>query len=138
MDLIINRLSRMEKIWLIDMKKSDDSMTALHLTALNNHTQMLEKLIRLDRIDPNTKCWNSQTALHFAVARLNFEACEKLVELGVERSPSRIIDLNLQDQDGHTPLHVLLVAFSIANVWSASKSGLGGTNQVFIGLKLMI
>lgn len=127
MTQMIEKLNQLEKVWLIDLKKSDDNMSALHLAALNNHAQMLERLLQLDRLDANVKCWNNKTPLHFAVARLGYESCEILVRLGVERAPPRYIDLNLQDADGNTPLHDLMSAYTIANVWNACKTG---TTQV--------
>lgn len=114
----------------MDLKKSEDNMTALHLAALNNHTDILKLLFSIDRVDPNAKCWNNQTPLHIAVCRLNYEACEAIVTLDSQsRSFNRSIDVNIQDLDGHTPLHCLMLAYSIATVKKGCKNG---TNEVNI------
>lgn len=118
MTLLIEHLRYVDKLWLMDLKKNEDSMTCLHLAALNNHTQMLELLLELvgtDRLDVNAKCWNNQTPLHFCVARVSYEACEILFRMSTH---GRSIDVNHQDNDGHTPLHDLMIAYSIANVWN--------------------
>lgn len=134
MSLITEHLRFVEKLWLMDLKKSEDNMTALHLAALNNHTQMLEQLLEFvaDRVDVNSKCWNNRTPLQLAVARLSFEACEILFRMSAAAHHHRPIDVNHQDNDGHTALHDLMLAYSIANIWhyaSASNNNLVKYNK---------
>ena len=115
MKLLQSHLSKIDKNWLINLKKSDDNMTPLHLAALNNHTDIIKCIINMDGVDANAKCLNNQTPLHFAVARLNYDACEALLNRELYMPGTKAVDVNIQDVDGHTPFHCLMLAYSIAN-----------------------
>lgn len=61
-------LEKLVRKWIIDEKK-DDGYTALHLAALNNHTQVAELLIKLGKANMDLQNINLQTPLHLAVER---------------------------------------------------------------------
>lgn len=91
-------LSKLSRPWIVDEKK-DDGYTALHLSALNNHCEVAELLVRAGaRMDLQNV--NLQTALHLAVERQHTSIVRLLVSSGA--------DLNVCDKDGDTPLHEAL------------------------------
>ncbi|UXI16987.1 cytochrome c oxidase assembly factor 4 [Sarcoptes scabiei] len=92
-------LDKLPRSWIIDEKK-DDGYTALHLSALNNHTQVAELLIRIGKANMDLQNINLQTPLHLAVERQHTEVVKLLVKNGC--------NLNIPDKDGDTPLHEAL------------------------------
>lgn len=65
-------MDKLPRSWIIDEKK-DDGYTALHLSALNNHTQVAELLIRIGKANMDLQNINLQTPLHLAVERQHTE-----------------------------------------------------------------
>lgn len=112
---ILSYAKQTDKVWLIDLRKDEDNMTALHLATLNNHIDMVKLLISCT--DPNAKCTSNQTPLHFAVARLNYEMALLILSMSAKK-----VDVNIQDNEGNTPLHFLLLMYSILNVKDNSLS----------------
>ncbi|XP_061456811.1 E3 ubiquitin-protein ligase MIB2 [Rhineura floridana] len=84
---------------LVDAKK-EDGFTALHLAALNNHKEVAEILIKEGRCDVNLKNNRNQTPLHLAVTQGHMEMVRLLVSEGC--------DVNAEDEDGDTAMHVVL------------------------------
>ncbi|XP_026537326.1 E3 ubiquitin-protein ligase MIB2 [Notechis scutatus] len=84
---------------LVDAKK-DDGFTALHLAALNNHKEVAEILIKEGRCDVNLRNNRNQTPLHLAVTQGHVEMVQLLVSEGA--------DVNSEDEDGDTAMHIIL------------------------------
>ncbi|XP_044301333.1 E3 ubiquitin-protein ligase MIB2 [Varanus komodoensis] len=84
---------------LVDAKK-EDGFTALHLAALNSHRDVAELLIREGRCDVNVKNNRNQTPLHLAVTQGHMDMVQLLVSEGC--------DVNAEDEDGDTAMHVVL------------------------------
>uniref|UniRef100_A0A914US14 RING-type domain-containing protein n=1 Tax=Plectus sambesii TaxID=2011161 RepID=A0A914US14_9BILA len=89
----------MPRAWMVDEKK-DDGYTALHLAALNNHTEVADVLVTQGKADLDVQNVNMQTALHLAVERQHTAIVRLLVR---EKA-----NLNIADKDGDTPLHEAL------------------------------
>lgn len=106
MELILNRLVKQDKIWLVDEKK-EDGFSALHLACLNNYFDIAKCLIeRINYLNVNVKNCNNQTPLHLAVERNNYDIIKLLIE-------TNRCDLNAQDKDGDTALHSLFRNFML-------------------------
>lgn len=121
MKLLLGHLKQTDRSWLVDMKKSEDGLTALHLASLNNFTEMAKLILDFGSVDANARCSSNQTALHFAVARLNVFTIRNILEYG--RTCSKAVNPNIQDNDGHTPLHCLMLAYTILNLRAAKMDG---------------
>lgn len=61
-------LTKLPRSWIVDEKK-DDGYTALHLAALNNHTEVAELLLQIGKANMDLQNVNMQTPLHLAVER---------------------------------------------------------------------
>jgi len=106
MELILNRLVKQDKIWLVDEKK-EDGFSALHLACLNNYFDIAKCLIeQITHLNINVKNCNNQTPLHLAVERNNYDIIKLLME-------TNRCDLNAQDKDGETALHSLFRNFML-------------------------
>ena len=109
MSLVLNKLKVQRRLWLIDERK-DDGFNALHLACLNNHFDLVKLLITTTSapqlsdstniININLKNLNQQTALHLAVERQHLQVIKLLIE--------NKCNINAEDKDGETPLHVIL------------------------------
>ncbi|NXC86658.1 MIB2 ligase, partial [Cercotrichas coryphoeus] len=88
---------------LVDSKK-EDGFTALHLAALNNHMEVAEILIKEVRNHskpPSRKPNNrNQSPLHLAVIQGHVGMVQLLVSQGS--------DVNAEDEDGDTAMHIAL------------------------------
>uniref|UniRef100_A0A8C5J7J9 E3 ubiquitin-protein ligase MIB2 n=1 Tax=Junco hyemalis TaxID=40217 RepID=A0A8C5J7J9_JUNHY len=84
---------------LVDSKK-EDGFTALHLAALNNHMEVAEILIKEGRCDVNVKNSRKQSPLHLAVIQGHVAMVQLLVSQGS--------DVNAEDEDGDTAMHMAL------------------------------
>lgn len=84
---------------LVDSKK-EDGFTALHLAALNNHMEVAEILIKEGRCDVNLKNNRNQSPLHLAVIQGHVGMVQLLVSQGS--------DVNAEDEDGDTAMHIAL------------------------------
>ncbi|KAF4793530.1 E3 ubiquitin-protein ligase MIB2 [Turdus rufiventris] len=84
---------------LVDSKK-EDGFTALHLAALNNHMEVAEILIKEGRCDVNVKNNRNQSPLHLAVIQGHVGMVQLLVSQGS--------DVNAEDEDGDTAMHIAL------------------------------
>ncbi|KAK2710926.1 E3 ubiquitin-protein ligase MIB2-like isoform X2 [Artemia franciscana] len=84
---------------LVDMLK-DDGFGPLHLATLNNHRPVAELLLVQGLADPNITNTKGHTPLHLAVSQLHPSIVQLLVSHGA--------NLNVQDEEGNTPLHYVL------------------------------
>ncbi|XP_018426723.1 PREDICTED: E3 ubiquitin-protein ligase MIB2 isoform X3 [Nanorana parkeri] len=85
---------------LVDSKK-EDGFTALHLATLNNHQEVVEILVKEGRCDVNLRNNRNQTPVHLAVTHGHINLVQLLVTEGG--------DVNAEDEDGDTPMHIVLV-----------------------------
>uniref|UniRef100_A0AAX7T0Z6 E3 ubiquitin-protein ligase MIB2 n=1 Tax=Astatotilapia calliptera TaxID=8154 RepID=A0AAX7T0Z6_ASTCA len=112
---------------LVDVKK-EDGFSALHLAALNNHKDVAEILIKEGRCDINIRNNRNQTPLQLAVTQGHTELVQLLVDEGA--------DVNMEDEDGDTAMHVALLRPQLANVMlspSLNATGLLGSTELSIG-----
>uniref|UniRef100_A0A3Q3A568 E3 ubiquitin-protein ligase MIB2 n=1 Tax=Kryptolebias marmoratus TaxID=37003 RepID=A0A3Q3A568_KRYMA len=115
---------------LVDVKK-EDGFSALHLAALNNHRDVAEVLIKEGRCDINIRNNRNQTALQLAVTQGHTDLVQLLVDEGA--------DVNMEDEDGDTAMHVTLLRPQLANVVlspSLNSSGLLGNTELNVGMAL--
>uniref|UniRef100_A0A7N8X3B7 E3 ubiquitin-protein ligase MIB2 n=1 Tax=Mastacembelus armatus TaxID=205130 RepID=A0A7N8X3B7_9TELE len=113
---------------LVDVKK-EDGFSALHLAALNNHRDVAEILIKEGRGDINIRNNRNQTPLQLAVMQGHTDLVQLLVAEGA--------DVNMEDEDGDTAMHVALLRPQLANVifsiYILSASGLLGNAELSVG-----
>uniref|UniRef100_I3JH85 E3 ubiquitin-protein ligase MIB2 n=1 Tax=Oreochromis niloticus TaxID=8128 RepID=I3JH85_ORENI len=112
---------------LVDVKK-EDGFSALHLAALNNHKDVAEILIKEGRCDINIRNNRNQTPLQLAVTQGHTELVQLLVDEGA--------DVNMEDEDGDTAMHVALLRPQLANVMlspSLNATGVLGSTELSIG-----
>uniref|UniRef100_A0A7N5ZPZ7 E3 ubiquitin-protein ligase MIB2 n=1 Tax=Anabas testudineus TaxID=64144 RepID=A0A7N5ZPZ7_ANATE len=112
---------------LVDVKK-EDGFSALHLAALNNHRDVAEILIKEGRCDINIRNNRNQTPLQLAVTQGHTDLVQLLVAEGA--------DVNMEDEDGDTAMHVSLLRPQLANVMlspTLSASGLMGNTELSVG-----
>uniref|UniRef100_A0A3B3SRK2 E3 ubiquitin-protein ligase MIB2 n=1 Tax=Paramormyrops kingsleyae TaxID=1676925 RepID=A0A3B3SRK2_9TELE len=102
---------------LVDVKK-DDGFSALHLAALNNHKEVAEILIKEGRCDVNIRNNRNQTPLQLAVTQGHGDVVQLLVAEGA--------DVNVEDEDGDTAMHVALSRQQLAAA-AASTEGEGSS-----------
>uniref|UniRef100_A0A7M4F790 E3 ubiquitin-protein ligase MIB2 n=1 Tax=Crocodylus porosus TaxID=8502 RepID=A0A7M4F790_CROPO len=108
---------------LVDAKK-EDGFTALHLAALNNHKEVAEILIKEGRCDVNLRNNRNQTPLHLAVTQGNVEMVQLLVSEGS--------DVNAEDEDGDTAMHIVLERQQLMSIMLEEQEGDEG--QLFLSL----
>ncbi|KAE8592936.1 hypothetical protein XENTR_v10018918 [Xenopus tropicalis] len=121
---------------LVDSKK-EDGFTALHLATLNNHQEVVEILIKEGRCDVNLRNNRNQTPLHLAVAQGHISLVHLLVTEGA--------DVNAEDEDGDTPMHIVFVRQHLKSIDSQQEgngsslltkleaSGLPGNIELNVG-----
>uniref|UniRef100_A0A8C6KZ03 E3 ubiquitin-protein ligase MIB2 n=1 Tax=Nothobranchius furzeri TaxID=105023 RepID=A0A8C6KZ03_NOTFU len=85
---------------LVDVKK-EDGFSALHLASLNNHRDVAEVLVKEGRCDINICNNRNQTPLQLAVTQGHTDLVQLLVDEGA--------DVNMEDEDGDTAMHVALL-----------------------------
>ncbi|KAL3861794.1 hypothetical protein ACJMK2_007813 [Sinanodonta woodiana] len=90
---------------IVDMKK-DDGFSALHLAALNGHRDVTNTLLVTGQADIEIRNNRQQTPLLLAVSQGHVGILELLVARGA--------DVNVEDEDGDTCLHLSLMRHSIA------------------------
>uniref|UniRef100_A0A4W6BNH0 E3 ubiquitin-protein ligase MIB2 n=1 Tax=Lates calcarifer TaxID=8187 RepID=A0A4W6BNH0_LATCA len=105
---------------LVDVKK-DDGFSALHLAALNNHRDVAEILIKEGRCDVNIRNNRNQTPLQLAVTQGHTDLVQLLVAEGA--------DVNMEDEDGDTAMHVALLRPQLANVMLNPTVGTSSTEE---------
>ncbi|XP_072888522.1 E3 ubiquitin-protein ligase MIB2 isoform X3 [Hemitrygon akajei] len=98
---------------LVDVKK-EDGFAALHLAALNNHKDVAEVLIKEGRCEINIRNNRNQTPLQLSVTQGHTGIIQLLVAEGC--------DVNAEDEDGDTALHVALGRQQLANRLAARES----------------
>uniref|UniRef100_A0A3Q1HIP5 E3 ubiquitin-protein ligase MIB2 n=1 Tax=Anabas testudineus TaxID=64144 RepID=A0A3Q1HIP5_ANATE len=112
---------------LVDVKK-EDGFSALHLAALNNHRDVAEILIKEGRCDINIRNNRNQTPLQLAVTQGHTDLVQLLVAEGA--------DVNMEDEDGDTAMHVSLLRPQLANVMlspTVGTSSLMGNTELSVG-----
>uniref|UniRef100_A0A8C6L6U8 E3 ubiquitin-protein ligase MIB2 n=1 Tax=Nothobranchius furzeri TaxID=105023 RepID=A0A8C6L6U8_NOTFU len=118
---------------LVDVKK-EDGFSALHLASLNNHRDVAEVLVKEGRCDINICNNRNQTPLQLAVTQGHTDLVQLLVDEGA--------DVNMEDEDGDTAMHVALLRPQLANVVlgpsslflnELNSSGLLGNTELNIG-----
>ncbi|XP_047196129.1 E3 ubiquitin-protein ligase MIB2 isoform X2 [Hippoglossus stenolepis] len=105
---------------LVDVKK-EDGFSALHLAALNNHRDVAEMLVKEGRCDINIRNNRNQTPLQLAVTQGHTELVQLLVAEGA--------DVNMEDEDGDTAMHVALLRPQLANVMLSPTVGTSSTEE---------
>ena len=76
-----------------------DGMNALHLATLNDHSEVVEYLLKnLGKRDPNSTCKDKLTALHIACR----EGSNKCLPILLKY---KVFDLNAQSEGGFNALH---------------------------------
>lgn len=85
---------------LVDVKK-DDGFSALHLAALNGHSQVCEVLVKEGQADVDIRNDRRQTPFLLAVSQGHAAAVEKLVDLGC--------DIIAKDEDGDNAMHLTII-----------------------------
>ncbi|XP_053704457.1 E3 ubiquitin-protein ligase MIB2 isoform X1 [Synchiropus splendidus] len=105
---------------LVDVKK-EDGFSALHLASLNNHKDVAEILIKEGRCDLNIRNNRNQTPLQLAVTQGHTELVLLLVAEGA--------DVNMEDEDGDTAMHVALLRPQLANVILSQSVGTSSTEE---------
>ncbi|XP_013397887.1 E3 ubiquitin-protein ligase MIB2 isoform X2 [Lingula anatina] len=109
-----------------DVKK-DDGFSALHLAALNGHKEVAEILLTQGQADIEIRNNRKQTPLLLAVSQGHTALLELLVSKGA--------DVNVQDEDGDTCLHLALMRQNVATeldnspILAAIRSQLGMTED---------
>uniref|UniRef100_A0A8C8FCA0 E3 ubiquitin-protein ligase MIB2 n=1 Tax=Oncorhynchus tshawytscha TaxID=74940 RepID=A0A8C8FCA0_ONCTS len=116
---------------LVDVKK-EDGFSALHLASLNNHRDVAEILVKEGRCDVNIRNNRNQTPLQLAVTQGHGDLVQLLVVEGA--------DVNVEDEDGDTAMHVALSPSNRHNHSSPlnchtrlSSSGLMGNTELSVG-----
>ncbi|MGH0160915.1 UNVERIFIED_CONTAM: hypothetical protein FKN15_040207 [Acipenser sinensis] len=121
---------------LADVKK-EDGFSSLHLAALNNHREVAEVLIKEGRCDVNIRNNRNQTPLQLAVTQGHAEMVQLLVTEGA--------DVNVEDEDGDTAVHIALSRQQLASTMAAMEgegsslytrlqgSGLLGNQELNVG-----
>ncbi|XP_038075224.1 E3 ubiquitin-protein ligase MIB2-like isoform X1 [Patiria miniata] len=89
---------------LVNLKK-DDGFSALHLAALNGHGDVAEALIAKGQADIDIQNNRKQTPLLLTVGQGHTAALERLVSKGA--------NINAEDEDGDTCLHLALMRQSV-------------------------
>ncbi|CAH1773486.1 unnamed protein product [Owenia fusiformis] len=111
---------------MADVKK-DDGFAALHLAALNGHQEVANTLLCLGQADLEIRNNRRQTPLLLAVSQGHTALIEQLVSKGA--------DVNVQDEDGDTCLHLALMRQTVASesnnlpFLTSIRNELGMTNQ---------
>ncbi|XP_077998099.1 E3 ubiquitin-protein ligase MIB2-like [Glandiceps talaboti] len=90
-----------------DVKK-DDGFTALHLAALNGHRDVAETLITKGQVEIDCRNNRYQTPLLLAVSQGHTSLIELLVSKGA--------NVNVEDEDGDTCLHLALMRQTVSTV----------------------
>lgn len=102
---------------LIDIPK-EDGFTALHLAAFNNHIEIAQCLLLSGHCGIDLPNHRGQTALALAVTQAYVKMIELLVEHGA--------NVNAQDNDGDTPLHLAVILHAM------DGTGLAGLLQSLV------
>ncbi|KAF7209088.1 E3 ubiquitin-protein ligase MIB2 isoform X1 [Nothobranchius furzeri] len=105
---------------LVDVKK-EDGFSALHLASLNNHRDVAEVLVKEGRCDINICNNRNQTPLQLAVTQGHTDLVQLLVDEGA--------DVNMEDEDGDTAMHVALLRPQLANVVLGPSVGTSSTEE---------
>ncbi|KAJ8320485.1 hypothetical protein KUTeg_002072 [Tegillarca granosa] len=90
---------------IADIKK-DDGFSALHLAALNGHKDVTNTLLTVGQADIEIRNNRQQTPLLLAVSQGHTSIIELLVTRGA--------DVNVEDEDGDTCLHLALMRQSVS------------------------
>ncbi|XP_076596189.1 E3 ubiquitin-protein ligase MIB2 isoform X3 [Chaetodon auriga] len=105
---------------LVDVKK-EDGFSALHLASLNNHRDVAEILVKEGRCDINIRNNRNQTPLQLAVTQGHTDLVQLLVAEGA--------NVNMEDEDGDTAMHVALLRPQLANVMLNPAVGTSSTEE---------
>ncbi|XP_038061716.1 E3 ubiquitin-protein ligase MIB2-like [Patiria miniata] len=93
---------------MINVTTSTDNFTALHIAALNGLTEITLILVKQANCNKELKTIAGQTALHMAIDKTNNKCIEALVNNGA--------NVNAQDGDGDTSLHLVMMKASMKDI----------------------
>lgn len=111
---------------IVDMKK-DDGFAPLHLAALNGHRDVTNTLLATGQADIEIRNNRQQTPLLLAVSQGHAGLMELLVSKGA--------DVNVEDEDGDTCLHLALMRQTVSTeredspILTAIRSQLGMSEE---------
>ena len=137
---------------LLNLPK-DDGYTALHLSALNDHLDVLTALVEhvsfqfcadcsvhtilylfppwfQESVEVDCRTHEQQTPLHLAAHKGNGTIVERLVGFGA--------CLNVQDKDGDTPLHIVLMVRQAEALTEETPQLMKVCNAVQYGMLCML
>ncbi|WAR26287.1 PARPT-like protein [Mya arenaria] len=80
------------------MSMGDDKYTCLHIAAVNDFVEIAGLMLEMGGAKPDPKDKEMRTPLHLAVVRQHKRTIELLL--------NKKADVNAQDKDGNTPLHL--------------------------------
>ncbi|XP_064610755.1 E3 ubiquitin-protein ligase MIB2-like [Liolophura sinensis] len=96
---------------IVDIQK-EDGFSALHLAALNGHKQTCDTLLTVGKADIDIRNTKKHTPLMLSVIKGHTDIIEFLVTKGA--------DLNVEDEDGDTCLHLTLMRKSVVEKLESS------------------
>ncbi|KAF8774870.1 E3 ubiquitin-protein ligase MIB2 like protein [Argiope bruennichi] len=99
---------------LVDGKK-DDGFAPLHLSALNGHFEVSETLLMQGHCEIDVRNNRNQTPLLLAISQCHCGLVELLVSLGA--------DINVEDEDGDTGLHIAIMRQAAQTTCSKNDAG---------------
>ncbi|XP_068753853.1 E3 ubiquitin-protein ligase MIB2-like [Montipora capricornis] len=110
----------------------EDGFSALHLASLNGHFAVVNALIEAyPDIDVNLRNVRQQTPLLLAVDKRHVTITRLLLQNGAQ--------VNLQDDVGDSPLHVVVMYHSMKSAGSnVSRKELPATDPTFVITKLLV
>ncbi|XP_053319390.1 uncharacterized protein LOC128491189 [Spea bombifrons] len=94
----INQVNEILKSGCNILNRNGSGLTALHFAAFGGHVEILQKLLNYVPQAINIQSIKGASLMHEAVRGKCIEAVKFLIDIGA--------NLNLQDQDGNTPLHL--------------------------------
>ncbi|KAF4545970.1 Ankyrin repeat protein [Lasiodiplodia theobromae] len=100
-DLLRLILDETKGSWDLIDEKNSEGETPLAMASIHGHPEVVELLLKIERVDPNTKTPRNMTPLHLAVLHDNHSVVKALLT-------SRRVDANCRGSHGNTPLHIAI------------------------------